>query len=358
MTSFTQQSLDFSNAKKKFDLLTPLAESFPEILDAIVGYTIGSHATKMTLVTGDETGWSKNMKFAMECPGGDEEFERQMTFTGVPAGGFLYLTEPPLCDPVQLTAQNRLSINTFAEVDPNNSDAQRLKDSYFALCARKSVLLRKGDDSLLLALSGRQMTAVLGAASEETDTNLIWTPDDVRDCIYKTAMPVPDARIDDSQSAKSCINIAFLSKAVTLKTTRDTWGRIPVAFRLDAPGFATTADVGSCNRWAMLVPWIWTQQPNAVGTELNRITGAPKERDFKFSFEHTLSSVIRTLILDSCAKVPSGICDSKFLRNGDKWLIYDESIVRRTPEGGRIMRARLRATAASAQVFQLMTAYA
>lgn len=357
MTSFTQQNIDFSHARKKFDLLTPLAERFPEILDTIVGYTIGSHAIKMTLVIGDETGWSKNMKFAMECPGGDEEFERPMWFTGVPAGGFFYLTEPPLCDPVQLTAQNRLSINTFGEVDPNGSDAQRLKDSYFALCARKSVLIRKGDNSLLLSLSGRQMTAVLNAASEEA-TNLNWTPDDVRDCIYKTAMPVPDARIDDSQSAKSCINIAFLSKAVTLKTTRDTWGRIPIAFRLDAPGFTTTADVGSCNRWAMLVPWMWTQQPNAVVTELNRITGAPKERDFKFSFEHTLSAVIKTLILDSCANVPHSICDPNLLRNGDKWLIYDESIVRRTPEGGRIMRARLRASAPSAQVFQLMAAYA
>ena len=276
-----------------------------------------------------------------------------VTFTGVVSAGMLHLTPHPAdIEVIQLSNQDRLSINTFPEVDEAWGDTRRLVATYNALLKRGTVFVRKADGSLFISPGDNySVTDDMQNAFEEGEEHDVTTSADVREMVRKILMPVEDGSILSEASENPFLTLEVVSKSVTLKTRVQTYGKIPIAFRLDSMAMALHVECATNNKWALLVPDSWvTTGPSGFATgstDSHRVS-----KKFNKKFDEVASAIVDTMLLSNSGLVPYCMPVKK-----KEQSIFDYTKVRRTPEGCRIKIAPMRKTAFTNAVFSRMCMY-
>jgi hypothetical protein len=365
-----QTCLNFEETKPGFDLLSCLAEhGAGELLEHVVSFVVPGRKVETMMMIGDESGWKPNMRVAShgrfiellspedlvntglsvtQTSNGKMFYmtRSSISFTGIVAAGLLHLTEKPDdLEVVQLTSQDRLSINTFPEVDASWSDTYRNMQTYDALIKRDTVFVRKADGTLCVS---QGLNPSLERLSEEGEAEDVTTAADVREMVRKSLMPIEDGDIRSEASEESFLTLETISKSVVLKTKVSTFGKLPVAFRLDSIANASHTECASTNHWALLVPTPWT---------LGKISKLKLDavnilHTFHKPFNEVASAIVDNLIITNSALVPNEMPMKK-----ESYSIFDYTKIRHTPEGGRLKVAAIRSAAFSRSVFEQMCAY-
>jgi hypothetical protein len=373
-----QTCINFEEYKPPFDLLTSLANhGGGELLEHVTSFVVPGRTVETWMVFGDESGWKSSMMVArhgkmlelsnspdaspnVQYPGLDVTHRENapplwmsrstVTFTGVVSAGMLHLTSNPVdIEVIQLTNQDRLSINTFPEVNETWSDTRRLVATYNALLKRDTVFVRKADGSLFISPGGNYGAMDdMKNAVEEGEEDDFTTSADVREMVRKILMPVEDGSILSEASENPFLTLEVVSKSVTLKTRVQTYGKIPVAFRLDSMAMALHAECVNHNKWAVLVPASWTDGKITTST----IDPRNVSRKFNRKFDETASAIVDTMLHSNSALVPYQMPIKK-----EEQSIFDYTKVRRTPEGCRVKLAPMRKTAFTSAVFARMCMY-
>jgi hypothetical protein len=371
-----QTCINFEEYKPPFDLLTSLANhGGGELLEHVTSFVVPGRTVETWMVFGDESGWKSGMTVAshgkmLELHQHPSQYQHTglevahrangpplwmsrstVTFTGIVSSGMLHLTANPNdIEVVQLTNQDRLSINTFPEVDETWSDTRRLVATYNALLKRDTVFVRKADGSLFISPGGNYGAMDdMQNAFEEGEDDDVTTSADVREMVRTILMPIQDGIILSEASENPFLTLEVVSKSVTLRTRVQTYGKIPVAFRLDSMAMALHAECVNHNKWAVLVPASWTDGNVTTGTQLD-----PRNVTKKFNkkFDEVASAIVDTMLMSNSALVPYYMPIKK-----EHLSIFDYTKVRRTPEGCRIKLAPMRKTAFTSAVFSRMCMY-
>lgn len=365
-----QTCLSFEVTKPSFDLLTSLSEhGAGELLEHVVSFVVPGRTVETIMMIGDESGWKPNMRVAShgkmiellspedlvntglsitQTSNGKMFYmtRSSISFTGIVAAGMLHLTEKPDdLEVVQLTNQDRLSINTFPEVDVNWSDTYRNMQTYSALIKRDTVFVHKADGTLCVS---QGLNPSLERFAEEGEAEDVTTAADVREMVRKSLMIVEDGDIRSEASEASFLTLEIISKSVVLKTKVSTFGKLPVAFRLDSMATASHTECANTNHWALLVPTTWTR--GKIST--SNLDAVNIRRTFHRPFNEVASAIVDNLIITNSALVPN---DMPVKKEGHS--IFDYTKVRHTPEGGRLKVAAIRSAAFTRSVFAQMCAY-
>jgi hypothetical protein len=365
-----------SNVCTGRDLLTCLANHGKgELLEYVASFLVEGRTVKTYMIIGEESGWKKNMHIAIHGIMTDknsntiQEFPlvytsqsskgsllwmcmHKVQFEGIMSGGMLHITKPPQdLEVVQLTDQNKISINTFPEVPTRQTDNERHIQTYKNLIRRRTVFIRKTDGSIGLTIGHKSLRNMEDASTDE-NTHDVASASDVHDMFRKMIMPVEDASILTNASCNPFITFEVISKYITIKTKVSTLGKIPIAFRLNNMQMEAHALCEPVNQWAFLVPQIWVEGH----TTTTSIDGINSHTTFNKSFNEVASAVVDKLIISNSAHVPSimPVCNRK---DASCCSIFDLSKVRRTPEGRRLKVAALRKINSMRKVFCMMCVY-
>ena len=360
-----QTHLEFQVYHTPFDLLTSLANhGGGELLDHVASFVVKGREVEASMMIGDESGWKPMSIARRACP--DLRFPvsapiivysyADVPFTGIASGGMLHLTAPPTdLEVLQLSSQDRISINAFPEVDPTLSERTRYLRTYSGLIKRETVFIRKSDGSLHLTLNNA-MTGVTDDGSLDSEDDIASSAD-VRDMVNKMMMPIQDGVLVNEASSDSLLTLEVVSKSVILRTRVQTFGQMPVAFRLNNMAMALQTDgIDATHLWALLVPSTWMDghihDAASVGT-----LPAPNltvRRVLNKAFGEVASAVVDTMILSNSALIPAVMpVDNR--SSSSSFFDYDK--VRRTPEGTRLKIASLRKTASTSYTFAKMCLY-
>jgi hypothetical protein len=368
----TRVQFQETSSPLSFDLLTSLAHhGGGELLDHVSSFVLPGRRVQTQMVVGDESGWGKGMHVAshgkmlqIEGDPSAEEFATlykaypregpplwmshdTVRFTGIVSGGMLHLTTPATdIEVVQLTKQDLLSINTFPEVDRALDEHTRHCRTYAALIRRGTVFLRKADGSIGVTL-GHLLEADTEDASVEGDEEDVTTVADVRDMVRKINMPVQDAAILNVPEDKF-LTLEVVSKDVILKTAVKTFGKIPVAFRLD--NMTSHSECASTHFWAMLVPHLWMEGLTSQSQVDRRNVQVRMNKEFKT----VASAIVDTMLMSNSALVPRRM---PIKREDGYCSIFDYTKVSRTAEGCRLKTAPLKKTAHTSKIFAKMCLY-
>lgn len=367
-----------SNVSTKRDILTSLANHGKgELLEHVASFLVEGRTVKTYMIIGEESGWKKNMQVAIHGIMTDknsnmiQEFPlvytsqssrgsllwmcmHKVQFEGIMSGGMLHITKPPQdLEVVQLTDQNKISINTFPEVQTTTrqTENERHLQTYKNLLRRRTVFIRKADGTIGLTIGDKSLRNMEDASIDD-NTHDVASSSDVHDMFRKIIMPVEDASILTNASCNPFITFEVISKYITIKTKVSTFGKIPIAFRLNNMQMEAHALCEPVNQWAFLVPQIWVEG----NTTTTSIDGINAHTTFNKSFSEVASAVVDKLIISNSAHVPSvmPVCNRKDV---SCCSIFDHSKVRRTPEGRRLKVAALRKTNSMRNVFSMMCVY-
>jgi hypothetical protein len=367
-----QTCIPFDQVRPAFDLLTSLAQhGGGELLEQVASFLVPGRSIKTHMVVGDESGWRPHMYVAShgritELKSDDLETmfvtpvgspplwmsHDTVHFTGIASGGMLHLTVPPTnLEVVNLTAQDRLSVNTFVDVDRTSSEHARHMHTYNALMRRGTVFIRKSDGTMGVTIGDLLHDDIENSTLGAGDEDEVSSYSDVREMVRKVIMPVEDGVILEDASSNPYITLEVVSKSVVLKTKVETFGRIPVAFRLDSMAMATHTECSSSHYWSLLVPEQW-MKGCTHNTQIDL-------RNFRVKlnkpFVEVASAIVDHIVISNSALVSDQMPTKTNRENYHSF--FDHHKVRRTPEGCRIKVAALRKTASTSAVFARMCVY-
>jgi hypothetical protein len=359
-----------------FDILTNLA-NHEDLLDHVTSFIVPERVIKTHMVVGDDSGWKRDMHVAShgrmiefeddedaatqagnlytaQAHGGPLRWMQYDTvhFSGIVSGGMLHLTAPPTnLEVVQLTRQDCISVNTFPEIDRTGNDHTRHLKIYNALMRRGTVFIRNADGAISITLGDLLNNDMENAAIEAEDGEDVTSSSDVREMVRNISMPVEHGAIMETAPHSLSITLEVISRSVILKTRVNTFGRIPVAFRLNSMAMATHADYSPSNNWALLVPEQWMHG----NTSATAIDGRNLQVRLKHDFHTVASAIVDNLVISNSLLVSTRI--PTISGDDDYHSILDYAKVRRTPEGCRLKVATMRTAACTGAIFARMCCY-
>jgi hypothetical protein len=177
-----------------------------------------------------------------------------VSFDGIVLKGMLHLTSPAKhLTIVQRTYSGCVPIDTFPEIDPTISDGQRWYKTYEGFMKRGVVFIRNVDGAISVIVSTRIKFLRVRESTREAMYREDISSVQLEEILRGMEMPVGNSCIYDGASKSLSLVLCRISKRIALKTTFNTFGKVPLAFRVDKLDVFMTRKEG----WALLVPRTW-----------------------------------------------------------------------------------------------------